>query len=328
LLAVVARTVPRGSMYTERVRLPAVASNARHSSGVSLVGIDPQLEAKVSFIEGAISRGRYLRPTDKHAIVIGDALLNTFETKIGHKLVMMCQGATGVMASRAFKIVGTFRAELESTEKKYVFITKKAAQDMLGLKNDITEIAILLPPGQKAMDIKDRLIASLPQGKYEVLTWKELLPLLRAYIDIYDQFILIWYLVVFIAMGFGIVNTTLMAVLERIREFGLLQALGMRPVWILAEVLTESFFLLILGTLAGNGIALACISLLSHKGLDLSAFAAGAEFAGMSRVIFPDLQFNDWVLANLVVLILGIIVSCYPALKAARYTPIEAFAHT
>ncbi len=321
------RMLPKGVLWTQRVRLPAVVANARHSGGVTLVGIDPASEAKVSFIGRAITTGRYLSEGDRHDIVVGKSLLEAFETKIGHKLVVMCQSASGEMASRAFRIVGAYRAELRSTEKQYVFVTKDAAQEMLGIGDDITEISILLPKSKGVSQVRASLLDYFHPGEYEVLTWKELLPLLRAYLQIYEHFILIWYIVVFIAMGFGIVNTTLMAVLERIREFGLLQALGMRPLWVLFEVLVESFVLLILGSIAGNTAAFMCISWFSKRGLDLSRFAAGAEFAGMSRIIFPDLQMRDWALANLVVLVLGIIVSCYPALKAARYTPVEAFAH-
>jgi ABC-type antimicrobial peptide transport system permease subunit len=138
----------------------------------------------------------------------------------------------------------------------------------------------------------------------------------------------IWYLVVFVAMGFGIVNTTLMAVYERMREFGLLKALGMKPWWILREVLTESFLLLITGMIIGNGLGLVSIFVLSRSGIDLSALAAGAEYAGMTRIIYPAIDLKDVTVANLVVLVLGLCVSAYPAVKAARFTPVEALTHT
>ena len=322
------RVLPDGALWTERVRVPGVAANARHSSGITLVGINPTMEAQISFIGKAITRGRYLHDQEDHGIVIGETLLEKFDTKIGHKLVLMSQSASGEVASKAFRIVGTFRAELKATEKQYAFVTKHAAQHMLGLKNQITEICILMRGSKGLESVKKSLHEYLPPEKYEVMTWQELLPLLKAYLKIYDEFIFIWYLVVFIAMGFGIVNTTLMAVLERVREFGLLQALGMRPIGIVAEVIAESFILLVLGMLGGNMLAIGCISWLSGRGLDLSNFAAGAEFAGMSRIIYPDLQVKDWLMANLVVLVLGLAVSCYPAIKASRYTPVKAFAHT
>ncbi len=144
----------------------------------------------------------------------------------------------------------------------------------------------------------------------------------------YDWFIYLWFLIIFIAMGFGIVNTILMAVFERIREFGLLRALGMKPLWIVREVLTESFFLLVLGMVLGNALSLLSVCALADTGIDLSALSAGVEFAGMSRIIYPVLIVRDIVAANIVVLVLGIVVSAYPAVKAARFTPVKAMAHT
>jgi len=129
-------------------------------------------------------------------------------------------------------------------------------------------------------------------------------------------------------MGFGIVNTTLMAVFERMREFGLFKALGMKPWWIIREVLTESFLLLLTGMIVGNLLAFACIFFLARSGIDLSALAAGAEYAGMTRVIYPAIALRDILMSNLVVLLLGILVSAYPAVKAARFTPVEALART
>jgi ABC-type antimicrobial peptide transport system permease subunit len=129
-------------------------------------------------------------------------------------------------------------------------------------------------------------------------------------------------------MGFGIVNTTLMAVFERMREFGLLKALGMKSWWIIREVLTESALLLSTGMIIGNVLGLLSISGISGVGINLSALAAGAEYAGMTRIIYPALNLKDFLVANLVVILLGLLVSLYPAVKAARFKPVEALTHT
>ena len=171
------------------------------------------------------------------------------------------------------------------------------------------------------------LRAALPPSTYDVESWQKLLPLMRAYLEIYDTFIFLWYLVVFIAMAFGIVNTTLMAIFERIREFGLFKSLGMKPWWIIKEVMAESFFLLLMGIAVGNILSFLSVLMLMNQGIDLTRFAAGSEFAGISRVIYPAIYGRDVLLANLVVFVLGLVVSLYPALKAARFKPVEALAH-
>jgi ABC-type lipoprotein release transport system permease subunit len=321
-------SLPPGAHWASRVRVNAIASNARHSSGVTMVGIDPLAEAKISFIGSAISKGGYLAQGDSNGILIGQALLEKFETKAGRKLVLMSQDTEQEIASRAFRIVGVFRAEMESTEKKFVFVTLSASQKMLKLGNGISEIAILLSDGYENQDVYKKLKATLPPEQFEVHNWRELLPFQTAYLRILDGFMWFWFLVVFVAMGFGIVNTTLMAVFERMREFGLMKALGMKPWWILREVLVESFLLLICGLIVGNLLGFLSIYALSGSGIDLSALAAGAEYAGMSRIIYPAIAAKDVWVANLTVLLLGLLVSLYPAIKASRFTPVQALAHT
>ncbi len=322
------QSLPPGAQWTSRVRVNAIANNARHSSGVTMVGIDPQAEAKVSFIGTAISEGRYLSSKDFNGILVGQALMEKFETKIGRKLVLMSQDKNQEIASRAFRIVGVFRAEMESTEKHYVFIHQSASQKMLRLGNGISEISILLTDGFNNLTAYEDLKSALPPETFEVHSWRELLPFQTAYLRILDGFMWFWFLVVFVAMGFGIVNTTLMAVFERMREFGLMKALGMKPWWILREVLVECCLLLVCGIIVGNFLGFLSVYALSGNGIDLSALAAGAEYAGMTRIIYPAVAIKDVVVANSTVLLLGLIVSLYPAIKASRFTPVEALAHT
>jgi len=326
--SVIKKELPSGVRWSSRVRVNAVVSNARHTAGITFVGINPSQEAEISFIGTAVTEGRYLKDDDTYGIVVGKALVEKFGTKLGRKMLVMSQGTDKEIASRAFRIVGIFRAEMEATEKQFVFVTMQAAQRMLKMKDGISEISLVLPDPKNVDTIAESLRAVLSAVDYEVQTWRELLPFVTAYLNVYDGFVFIWFIVVFIAMGFGIVNTTLMAVFERIREFGLLKALGMKPWWIVKEVLTESFFLLVIGMIIGNALSFLSVYALSGVGIDLSALAEGSEYFGISRVIYPAIHPNDVIMANLVVFVLGLIVSVYPAVKAARFTPIEALAQT
>jgi ABC-type lipoprotein release transport system permease subunit len=322
------KELPPDVQWSSRVRVNAVVSNARHTAGITFVGINPLQEAEISFIGTAVTEGRYLKNDDTYGIVVGKALVEKFGTKLGRKMLVMSQDTDKEIASRAFRIVGIFRAEMEATEKQFVFVTMQAAQRMLKMKGGISEISLVLSDPKNVATVADSLRAVLPAVDYEVQTWRELLPFVTAYLSVYDGFVFIWFIVVFIAMGFGIVNTTLMAVFERIREFGLLKALGMKPWWIVKEVLTESFFLLVIGMIIGNTLSFISVYALSEVGIDLSALAAGSEYFGISRVIYPAVHLYDVIMANLVVFVLGLLVSVYPAVKAARFTPIEALAQT
>jgi ABC-type lipoprotein release transport system permease subunit len=328
LFKVLEENLPAGSRWSARVRVNAVAGNARHSAGVTLVGIDPGQEARVSFIGAGVTRGAYLAPDDPSGILIGRALADKFQTRLGRKIIITSQDARGDVASRAFRIAGIFQAEMESTEKGFVFVNLAAAQKMLAMGPAVSEVALLLPGYGMARETAARLQRIIGTGELLVRTWQQALPLLTAMLKLYDNFIFIWFVVVFVAMGFGIINTTLMAVFERMREIGVLKALGMRPGRVILTIEMETFFILIIGLLVGNVLGFLSCWALSFHGIDLSALAQGVEFAGMARIIYPVLQSRDVINANLVVMGLGLLVTLYPAVKAARFKPVEALMHT
>ncbi len=323
--------LPGGARVVERIMVDGVINTSRENAGVIMVGIEPEKEINCSFIGDAPLEGQFFNNDDKNGIVIGRALQEKLGTRINRKVVLMSQDADGEIASRAFRIRGVYRSQMADTEKTFVFVPLRTAQKMLKLEDDATEIAITLPGGRMADTDLSPLTKSLNErlaGK-EVIAedWRHVLPAMSAYLEMFDAFLYIWYLVVFVAMGFGIVNTVLMAVYERMREFGLLKALGMKPVRIFRMVVRETLFLLAVGMGMGNLVALVGIHILSGTGIDLSAFARGVEMWGISRVILPVVTAGDLLTANLTVLILGLVVGIYPAVKAARFTPVETMRH-
>jgi len=321
-------TLDPGIFWTKRVRVNAIASNARHATGVTLVGIEPEKEAKISFIGKAMISGRFLLPEDKNKIIVGKAFIEKFNTKIGNKLILMSQNTQKEIASKAFRIVGIFSAESEAVEKQFVFVPISQALKILKMGDSISEISIMLPrldiTGKNETRAAEKLKAAINDDTFVIETWQQLLPMMKAYLKISGFFLYIWYFVVFVAMGFGIVNTSLMAIFERMREFGLMKALGMRPFQIIKGVVTESFFLLVLGILAGNILGFLSVAVIAKNGIDLSALAAGTQMWGIPRILYPEIWVQDVIVAGLVVLFLGILVSLYPAFKAARVTPTTA----
>ncbi len=147
---VLSERLPEGTVWASRIRVSAVAANARHSAGVTVVGIDPDREARVSFIGSAVKQGRFLRADDKYGILIGKAMAVKFGTKLGRKIVLMSQDTEKEISSKAFRITGIFQAEMESTEKQLVFITRPASRKLLKLDKGLSEYSILLPEGAQA----------------------------------------------------------------------------------------------------------------------------------------------------------------------------------
>lgn len=321
------QNLPKGALWAFRIQVNGVAANAGNSQGITIMGIDPEKEPELSFYGDLTPKGELLAPGDDHGIVVGEALLNKFETKIGRKVVLMTQGANLETASRAFKIKGTFKAEMQSTEKQYVFITLGAAQTLLGIEDGISLACVRLPDsaGIDIQGLNKVLGAVRPNLPRDLcaLTWMDLLPLLNGYLGMFDRFMLLWYLVIFIAMAFGLVNTMLMAILERTREFGLLKALGLKPARIVMNVLLECLIILMTGLVVGNLLGLLTLYLFSG-GIDMSFMAQGSEFWGMGRIVVPFFTAKDICYVNAVIMGSGVLVCLYPAIKAARTTPVEA----
>lgn len=316
----------------KRLRIDGMLSTSKDNVGVEIVGIEPENERGISFIGRPVSEGKPLQSGDTSGLIIGQALLERLGLEIGKKVVLLCQDRTGESSSRAFRIRASYRTELRDTEKRFVFVNLDVLQKMSGLGSDVTEISLMIENGvlyrseeidMAAVALNDRI------GKrgLEALTWKQLLPPIRAYIDMFDVYMLIWFIVVFIAMGFGLANTVLMAVYERMREFGLQRALGMRSTRIIRVVMVEVFLLLLIGIALANGASFVLIKLVFKSGINLGFFGEGVEMFGIDRIIYPILTVRDIVMANGVVMVLGLIVGLYPAIHAARFTPVETMRH-
>jgi ABC-type lipoprotein release transport system permease subunit len=312
---------PAVTAWAMRARVPAVVTSERESAGITLVGIDPARERGLSFIPDAVTEGRYLEPADETGILLGRKLAERLETGVGRRVVLMSQDVNNRVADRGFRVVGIFDAEPQAAEESYVFTTRAAAQRMLSLGDDISEVALMTTDRDRLDGQLAALRAAAPD--LDVQPWTAVEPLLALTEKMVNVILLVWYVIVFTAMSFGLVNTLLMAVFERTREFGLFQALGMPPRHILGQVLAESFILLAIALGLGNlGAWLTVFAL--KDGLDLSAFAKGFEMMGISPIIYPALHAGDVAAANVLVAVLGLAASLYPAWRAARHVPVEA----
>ena len=308
--------------WTGRIKVPAMISSEYDNRGVTLLGVDPEGESVLGFDPEDIAEGRFLNGSDDRGIVIGKKLMERLETRLGKRVVVMSQDPENAIAERGFRVVGVFTAALESREESIVYAGRDVIQAMLGVGTDISEIAILGHDYRTPEALTTSIRNAVPVDR-EVLSWLELDPYLGTMMRVMDGFVLVWMVVIFLALSFGLVNTLMMAVFERVREIGLMRALGMRPSDIVYQILVESLMLLMLGLLAGNLLALGTIFWL-QDGIDISAVAKGMEMMGASSVMYPVLEYPDLVLANTVVIVLGIITSLLPAWRASQYRPVEA----
>jgi ABC-type lipoprotein release transport system permease subunit len=314
--------IPEVVAWTSRVRVPAVISSERDSRGIVLLGVEPVSEIQVSFDKNSIIAGRFLVDSNDRGLVIGLKMAEHLETELGKRVVVMSQDPDNNIADRGFRVVGIYKAKLASLEETYVYAGRDTIQKLLNIENQVSEIAIT---GDDYRNVERWLpqIKRAAGASVETLPWYEINAYLGSMMAMMDGFVLVWVIVIFLALSFGLVNTLVMAVFERIREIGLMQALGMRPAMILYQILLESFLLLFIGLLLGNVIAVATVIPL-QSGIDISVVAKGMEMMGSSSMLYPALKIEDMVLANVIVIILGLLTSILPAWRAASLDPIKA----
>ena len=315
---------PPITAWTARVKVPGMISSERDNRGVQLLGVDPAGEIAFGFDPDTIIEGRFLESPEDKGIVIGRKLADRLETKLGKRVVIMSQNPDNEVADRGVRVVGIYKARLQATEELFVYVGRSTLQKMLGAEDKVSEIAVTAGNYQQ-VDRWWPTVAAAAGPDLDTQPWMILDGYLNSMLTVQGNMNVVIMIIIFLALSFGLVNTLVMAVFERVREIGLMMALGMRPQWVMYQVLLESLILLSLGLVVGNALAVATILPL-ESGIDISVVGEGLEMAGMGTVLYPSLALQDMMMSTAVVLILGLLASLLPAWRASRYNPIEALA--
>lgn len=306
--------------WVERIRVPGIVQSEYRTRSVTLVGVGPRSERALSDVPREVIAGRYLADAADPGVVMGRDLAERLKTRIGKRVILMVQAADGHLAESGLTIVGLYAAG-KPAEDEFLFTGLETAQSMLGLGERLSEISFLVHDEASLTDVVAELRRAAPG--LDVEPWMELAPLVYTIETFGRYYTIVWLLVMFTLMAIGLVNTQLMAVFERQREFGLLQALGMRPRQIVLQVVLESALLVGVGVLAGTALAVATLAPF-HRGLDLGFLAPGAEIMGESRILHPALGAAESLRYGAVIWLLAVGAALWPALSAAAARPAAA----
>jgi ABC-type lipoprotein release transport system permease subunit len=312
--------------YAPRVLTRGLAQSATNSAGVQMIGVEAARESLLTSVSQRIVEGTFLTGQTsirRKEIVIGNDLARKLDVAVGKKVVLVAQALGGEMGSGAFRVVGIFRMPSEELNKGLVWINLSDAQQMLGLGDGLSEVMVMLHKEEDLAAVQNAIAAGF-DGEYEVLTWREVSAQIVQIIDLFDVFMFIMMVIIFFAAAFGIINTMLMAVFERTREFGILRAVGTGR-WVLFRmVVYEAAFIGLLG-LVGGTLLMGILHLaFLQDGLNLSIFERSLALFGSDAVIRPYFRLDMFIATVLVVEGMTVLASVWPALRAARLQPADA----
>lgn len=324
--ALLERLDAAGFRSSARLLSPALMAGQQSSAGVQLRGIDVRRDARTSTIGRHLLKGRWLKPGEPRAVVIGRRLSRMLDVGPGDEVVVLTQGADGSLANDLYTVRGVLRSVGEATDRAGVFMSQAALRELLVLPRGAHQVIVRRPetlPLEQAAEKVRGLSAGL-----DAKTWRELMPTLASMMDASMGAMTAMFMLVYIAIGIVILNAMLMAVFERIRELGVLKALGMGPLRVFGLVALESALQTALAVLVGLGIAAPVAVYLANTGLNLSGLSGvsvgGIAFDPVWRAeLSPAIFIRPVVLLTCVVMLAAL----YPALKAAMIRPVRAIAH-
>ncbi|NCB06846.1 MAG: ABC transporter permease [Bacteroidia bacterium] len=297
---------------------------AHGTGGGKLIGVEAEQEMKVTDIWEHITDGAYLEQTGRMPpVVIGQKLAKKLQLRVGSKINVQLVDLNGDLSSKGYRVSGIYKTSNTGYDETHLFVLYDDLQAQLGMEdNSAHEIAILLKNGNEAAKIKPAIqnIA----GENDVQTWKEISPEMSLLTDSMDQYMYIFILIILLALCFGIINTMLMAVLERVKEIGMLMAVGMNNRRIFMMIILESVMLTFSGGILGIILGSVVTKYFETTPIDLSMFAEGLEKYGYDTLTYTSLQSGTLVTIGVLVILTGIFSAIYPARKALKLNPAEA----
>jgi putative ABC transport system permease protein len=311
--------------WSARLKITAMAGTAVTGTGVMIYGIVPEKEKQVTGIWHNIAdtAGSWFSENKKNTVVIGAKLATKLKVKLKSKIVLTFQASDNSMVSAAFKVTGIYKTGNTWFEERFVYVRYADLKPLLGFEtNKAHEIAISLKDDRNNTAVKSMLQTKFRQ--LDIQSWKEIMPDLGLMSDYTVQMLYIILVIILLALCFGIINTMMMAVLERTHEIGMLMAVGMNKFKVFRMIMLETILLSLTGGFSGMLVGYAIIKVFSKYGIDLTAFAAGLERIGYSAVIYPVLETSFYVGLTVLVIIAGVLSSLLPARKALRLNPVEA----
>ena len=314
--------------YTFRANAFSLVSSNKRTCGVMVIGIDPAMEAELTSLKKIIRQGSYLSEDNADQALVGELLARNLQVGLGDELVLLGQGRDGTIAATVVKVKGIYSLGEDEFDRSSIQITLKNFQDVYSMRGAVHEVVVFGKSTQDVPEIKRAVAANIKsidkKHKLVVVDWMELMPGLLQGIQMDLVSGLIFWFILVVVVAFSILNTFLMAILERTREFGVLMAIGTTPGRLTRLLLIESTAITMLGI--GIGIIVGCLITWYFQvhGIVISGTSEILSQYGMPECLRPRLSLLSAFIGPAAVLVITFLTALYPALKVRRLRPVEA----
>ncbi len=324
-------THPQVLAAAPRVYGYGLVSGGEYSAGADLLGIDPVREQQISSFHTRLAKGRFLNQQAKNnanEVVLGEKLANTIAAKLGSEIILLTQAADGSIGNDLYTVVGILRTGSEAIDRGTVLMPLGATQELLSLAaNRIHEVGVLTRTADVASGVASRLESQIGVTlPIRVRAWPELSPTLADYVQMSEGSNTFLFSIVFLVAIIGVMNTMLMAVFERTREYGVLMALGLRPMYMTLLVMLEASLLAGVSVALGAGFGGPLVWYLQAYGLDLRTIMGELSVAGVviDPIWYGRHDFIIYIQAAVGLALVALVSALYPAIRVARLQPVEA----
>ncbi len=327
-IAAVLENIPQIASYTYRAQTFSLVSSAKRTYGAMVTGIDPEGEAGVSRLKSLIRQGAYLSGEDTNQALVGSLLARNLHVKIGDELTILGQGRDGSIAATVVTVKGIFNSGIDDFDRSSLQIPLKTFQEvytMPGMAHEVVIVADSLSDVDRIKRTIQKDLSSLSTDqRLVILDWDELMPGLRQSIEMDLISGLIFYILLVLVVAFSILNTFLMAIFERTKEFGVLMAIGTTPGRLTKVLLIESMTMAAIGIAGGIFIGSLLTIYFQLHGLDISGASELLSQFGITGRIYPKLSWISAISGPTAVLIITFLAALYPALKVRKMKPVAA----
>lgn len=314
-----------GFHATQRVYGFGLAAAGSTSAGVQLRGVSLANEATVTQIHQHVMQGNWLADTDPMGVVIGRKLARTLGVKPGDEVIIIGQATDGSMANDLYTVRGILKSIGEGVDRAGFFMVERTFRELMVLPQGAHEIAVMRPDRSRNLESATAQVAALAPG-YETMNWRQLQPVIARILDLADASTIIMVLITYVAVAMVVLNAMLMSVFERIRELGIMKAIGVTPWQLTLLVYAETMVQVVMAGIIALASGWSVSHYFQNNGIDLSAISSSVSFGGvaMDPIWRAYVTTEALVLPIVFLFIIAAAAVIYPAIKAAVIRPVKA----